>query len=125
MPLFLSSVWNFLKKYWWIFLLGGVFLYFRHQNSSLEDIIKVKTETYDKQIQVIQEIHKQEIEQRENLIKENQAKLEEIEKNYQEQTILLEQEKRKKIKVIVMNFQTNPEKVIKQVEKTYGLRFIK
>ena len=125
MPLFLSSVWNFLKKYWWIFLLGGVFLYFRHQNSSLEDIIKVKTETYDKQIQVIQEIHKQEIEQRENLIKEYQAKLEEIEKNYQEQTILLEQEKRKKIKVIVMNFQTNPEKVIKQVEKTYGLRFIK
>lgn len=122
---FLSSVWNFLKKYWWIFLLGGVFLYFRHQNSSLEDIIKVKTETYDKQIQVIQEIHKQEIEQRENLLKENKLKLEEIEKNYKDQTALLEAEKKKKIKIIVMNFQTNPEKVIKQMENTFGLRFVK
>lgn len=122
---FLSSAWNFLKKYWWIFLLGGVFLYFRHQNSSLEDIIKVKTETYDKQIQVIQEIHKQEIEQRENLLKENKLKLEEIEKNYKDQTALLEAEKKKKIKIIVMNFQTNPEKVIKQMENTFGLRFVK
>lgn len=119
-----SVVIEFFKKYWWVAIIVAVFVYSEMRIYNMKSILEATIKSNEAQISKITEIHSQEIVQRDKAIKESQEKLQEIEKDYAEQTRILEETKRQRIKTIVKYYTENPKTLADKIVERYGFVYV-
>ena len=104
--LILHRVWNWLKKHWKYIVIpiALIVLIFAAKNcydnnsGALLNILDKRQEVHEKEIKELNKIHAEELDARDEAIKEFQQKLEDINKNYQSDIKKLNQKKEKEIK---------------------------
>jgi len=108
---------EFCKKYWWGFL---VFSGLKMHN--MQKILDATLESSNAQIVTLQKNHEEELKGRDELIKKHKEELKDIETRYDQQSAQLQQERAKKIKVIV-KYYDNPEKLATKITEIYGFKY--
>lgn len=128
MMIFLKTAWVYVKKYWQYALLIGlaIFAYF---------FFKKKTFDFAEQLQIIQDLHEEELRkitvarEEERLLRiENEEKLKDslanITHQYEKAKQDLDEKKLKEIEEIVKKYSNNPEALAKKLSEAAGFTII-
>jgi len=126
---FLKKVWVFVKEYWYMpfVLVTLLFLTLRNKTDkadSLVEALNVSKDSYKKQVDVIEKIHKEEIVVKEKNLKRYTNIVEKIEKEYRLEDERLESSKRKRIKKLVEEYHDDPESLASLLEVMYGIKYV-
>jgi len=97
---------------------------FKRKQSNSEIIQRVKDD-YQKEINVINEARTTEIAAKEEALKKHRDRLEEIEKEYQEKFAELGSKKKKKIEVLLKNYDKDPEEITRKISELTGFKVFK
>jgi len=123
-----AKILAFIKKYWQYFVAliyaFGVWIYFGSKSGRTEDLLRVKQDSYDKQINIINNAYKEEIEERDAIIKKYKNVLDAIEKDYAEKKKDLEANKMEEIKELVEENINNPGNLAKLISERYGITYV-
>ena len=125
---FFKKAWCFIKKYWKyllaIFCGMGVLLYFRGAPQKAKDILDNAKDSFDKQIDVINKAHTEEINKRNEITKKYNETIEMIEENYSENKKELSNQKKKRVKEILNKHHNNPGSLAFLLSKEFGIKYI-
>ena len=120
-----KKVWNWLKHFWYVPILFLVLIFTLlfgwKRNQALIDIINLSTESYKKQLDVINETHKKEISKREELIVEYQQQISKFEEEYKFKLGDLEEGKQKEVEELVKVHKQNPSTLADEMKKLFDL----
>ena len=120
----LAKIFDFSKKYWWLYVILAIFVYSQLRISNIGKILDSTVESNEKQIITLKEGYDQEIKKREDAIKEYKEKISSLENEYSKQKEELEKERNKKIKIII-KYYDNPEKLSSKIIEEYGFTYEK
>ena len=122
---FLKKALAWCKKYWQI-LLGAaipVVIYLLSRNSDhLSEVLDRVREDHEKEIDIINKSHDQELKDREDAVRRYQESLAEIEKQHAEAQVELDEKKRKRIQKIIKDNAGNPEEITKKISELTGIK---
>ena len=123
----LKKTWTWLKHNWYvpavvIYTLVLWFL-FRNKTKALE-VLEIRSKSYESQIKTIEEAHKKEIEARDQILKNYDNVLTQLEKEYEEKNMKLDTKKKKEIKKIVKEFNDRPDDLAKILAERYGIDYV-
>ena len=123
----LKKTWTWLKHNWYV---PAVIVYtlvlwflFRNKTKAL-DVLEIRSKSYENQIKTIEEAHKKEIEARDQILKNYDNVLTQLEKDYEEKNMKLDIKKKKEIKKIVKQFNDRPDDLAKILAERYGLNYV-
>ena len=123
----LKKVWVWLKHNWYV---PAVIVYtlvlwflFRDKTKALE-VLEVRSKSYEGQIKTIEETHKKEIEARDQILKNYDNVLSQLEKDYEEKNMKLDKKKKQEIKKIVKEFNDRPDDLAKTLAEKFGLDYV-
>tara|TARA_Y100000034_G_C6553631_1_gene239282 strand:- start:84 stop:506 length:423 start_codon:yes stop_codon:yes gene_type:complete len=123
-----AKIFAFIKKYWQYFVAlvyaFGVWIYFGSKSERTKDLLRIKQDSYDKQIEIINSTYKEEIEKRDAIIEKYKNVLEAIEKDYTEKKKELEANKMEEIKELVEDNIDNPGNLAKLISERYGITYV-
>jgi len=124
---FLKKSWVWLKCNWYvpaviIYTLALWFL-FRNKTKAL-DVLETRVKSYEDQIRVIDEAHEKEIAKRDQILKNYNKVLEELEKDYEKKNIVLSKKKKEEVKRIVKEYNDRPDDLAKVLAEEYGLEYV-
>ena len=123
----LKKIWVWLKHNWYVpavvIYTLILWIFFRRKDKAF-NVLKIRSKSYEKQINAINEIHKEEIEKRDAIIEKYKNVLEAIEKDYTEKKKELEANKMKEIKELVEENIDNPGNLAKLISERYGITYI-
>ncbi len=125
--LFLKKAWAWLKRYWFapfIVVYTLVLWFVFDKKNAAYEILKVRNENYEKEISILNESHRKEIEKRDKILQEYTSIVDEIEKKYREDSRTLTDKKKKEIKKIVESNINNPEEIAKRIGEEYGFLYV-
>ena len=125
--LFLKKAWAWLKRYWFapfIVVYTLVLWFVFDKKNAAYEILKVRNENYEKEISILNESHRKEIEKRDKILQEYTSIVDEIEKKYREDSRTLTDKKKKEIKKIVESNINNPEEIAKRISEEYGFLYV-
>lgn len=127
--LILRKVWLYIKKHWWIpLIVVGILLLLlltrRNSADALIGIIKQQRDSYNKERDVIDKVHVEEIKKRDRALKIYKATMDAIEHKYEEQNKQLDKRKRKEIEKLVNENSDNPEELTKRLSEATGFRVV-
>ena len=111
------SVLTFLKKYWFIGLLAGGLVYHFIQMNKMEELMNIANESHTTQITALKEFHAKELKGREEIIKEHEKRVAEIDKKYKMAKWALAKERKTRIDQIQKE---SPDQIAKRIEDAYG-----
>jgi hypothetical protein len=112
------------KKFYWVLIVIGVFIYCQVRIYNLEKIIDITVKSNQEQIDILNKNHDEEMKKKNALIEAHQKELEGLEQEFKIKSNELALERAKKIKVIVRYFE-NPEKLAGKIIELYGLNYVK
>ena len=122
-----TSVLQFAKKNWKEILIVICLLLvigkMRYDYSQLESAYITTQESLQNQIAGLQEIHKKELEKREEALQEYEEQLADIEDRYEMDKEELEKLKNKKQKEFVKDFVDDPRALIEEIESIFGFDY--
>ena len=123
----LKKTWVWLKHNWYV---PAVIVYtlvlwflFRDKTKALE-VLQIRSKSYEGQIKTIEETHKKEIEARDQILKNYDNVLTQLEKEYEEKNMKLDTKKKKEIKKIVKEFNDRPDDLAKILAERYGIDYV-
>ena len=123
----LKKTWVWLKHNWYV---PAVIVYtlvlwflFRDKTKALE-VLQIRSKSYEGQIKTIEETHKKEIEARDQILKNYDNVLSQLEKDYEEKNMKLNTKKKKEIKKIVKEFNDRPDELAKILAERYGIEYV-
>lgn len=96
----------------------------RYDYNQLESAYITTQESLQNQIAGLQEIHKKELEKREQALREYEEQLADIEERYEMDKEKLEKLKDKKQKEFVKDFVDDPRTLIEEIESIFGFDYV-
>ena len=96
----------------------------RYDYGQLESAYITTQESLQNQIAGLQEIHKKELEKREEALREYEEQLADIEERYEMDKEKLEELKSKKQKEFVKDFVDDPRSLIEEIETIFGFDYV-
>lgn len=82
------------------------------------------TESYQQQIEALEELHKKELEARKRAQEEYEKQLEEITEKYEQALSDLKRSKEDDIKGFVRDFEVQPMVLAEEIEKQFGFKYV-
>ena len=123
----LKKTWVWLKHNWYV---PAVIVYtlvlwflFRDKTKALE-VLQIRSKSYEGQIKTIEETHKKEIEARDQILKNYDNVLSQLEKDYEEKNMKLDKKKKQEIKKIVKEFNDRPDDLAITLAEKFGLDYV-
>ena len=123
----LKKTWAWLKHNWYV---PAVIIYtlvlwflFRNKTKAL-DVLEIRSKSYEDQIKTIEDVHRKEIEARDQILKNYDNVLTQLEKDYEEKNMKLDTKKKKEIKKIVKEFNDRPDDLAKILAERYGIDYV-
>ena len=123
----LKKTWVWLKHNWYV---PAVIVYtlvlwflFRDKTKALE-VLQIRSKSYEGQIKTIEETHKKEIVARDQILKNYDNVLSQLEKDYEEKNMKLDKKKKQEIKKIVKEFNDRPDDLAKTLAEKFGLDYV-
>jgi hypothetical protein len=109
----------------WKQILFGILLVvlavkFRYDYHQLEKAYETSQQSLEEQIAGLKDIHKRELDRRDEALKNYREALVELEKSYMDSQVKLERERRAYKGERVKDFKTNPEALSKDIEEAFG-----
>ena len=96
----------------------------RYDYGQLESAYITTQESLQNQIEGLQEIHKRELERREEALREYEEQLADIEERYEMDKEELEKLKNKKQKEFIKDFVDDPRALIEEIESMFGFDYV-
>ena len=96
---------------------------FKNKAGALK-VLEIRSKSYESQIKTIEEAHKKEIEARDQILKNYDNVLTQLEKDYEEKNMKLDTKKKKEIKKIVKEFNDRPDDLAKILAERYGIDYV-
>lgn len=130
MLLGLRKAWSFLKNYWYIPVVIAAIVVLAIMTAgkgvpkSLLEAFRKARETHAKEVDVINEAHREEIEKREAALAAYHKHMEAIEKQYAEANEELDAKKRKEIEKLVKANADDPTELTKRVADVTGFDIV-
>lgn len=127
---FLKKAWVWTKAHWWapvLFLLMvvGLLLFALTRNSAflaaVIDAYEGSRESYKKEIEILNETHKKEAEEKSKALEEYNKNLKVLEEEYASRNETLDSEKKKELKKLVEESYNDPDMLARELAKLYGL----
>ena len=123
----LKKVWVWLKHNWHVPIIVVytivLWIILRDKSKAFE-ILKIRSNSYKKQIKAIEDIHKEEIDKRDEILKKYNRILATLEEDYENKSILLDSKKKEEIKELVENYNEKPDELAKLLAERYGLEYV-
>ena len=121
---FSKKVWSLCKKYWQL-LLGAaipIVIWLLTRNSdSLKEVLANTNNRYKREIDIIEDAHQREIESRAASVTRYQLAISQIEKEYENRSEELSNQKLKAVKAILKENSNNPEDITKKISELTGI----
>ncbi len=126
--LMLSKVWIFTKNYWYIPFVLIVFstaaIMFRSNNEKMIQMLKNSIQNYEKEINILKESHKKEMEMRDELLDQYNDIIGELEKQYQDKQEELDDKKKEEVKELVKKYENDNETLAKELSEKFGVNYV-
>ena len=124
--LFLKKAWAWLKTHWYfpILLVLLIVTYFsgRARVDKVLKMFEASKESYEKQIDVINKSHEQELKKQEELYNAYVNTMKKLEKNHKENLNSLDEEKKKKLDEMVKKYKGSPEELANELSEMFGVK---
>jgi len=124
---FLKKSWTWLKHNWKapavVLYTIVLWLLFR-QKDKAHEVLKIRSESYRKQIDAINEIHEEEIKKKDKILEKYGNILKQLEEQYKVDSLELDREKKKEIKKLVENYNEKPDELARLLAEKYGLDYV-
>ena len=123
----LKKTWTWLKHNWYVpaVVVYTLVLWFLFKNKAgALKVLEIRSKSYESQIKTIEEAHKKEIEARDQILKNYDNVLTQLEKDYEEKNMKLDTKKKKEIKKIVKEFNDRPDDLAKILAERYGIDYV-
>jgi len=121
-----SLLW--LKTYWYfpvvVIYTLVLWLVFRKDGSAAIGALEIRSDSYKKQIDVINKVHEAETKEKEQLNKVFNETIEKVEVELKKNNEALDRNKKKRVKEIVENHSDNPEELAKLVKESFGFEIV-
>jgi hypothetical protein len=126
--LFVKKSWLWLKTYWYfpiaIIYTFIVWFVFRKDGTSAIGVLEIKSDSYKKQIDVINKAHEAETKKKEELNKVFNETIEKVEVELKKNNEVLDKNKKKRIKEIVENHSDDPKVLAGLVKEAFGFEIV-
>jgi hypothetical protein len=120
--------WLWLKTYWYfpvvVIYTLVLWLVFRKDGAAALGVLEIKSDSYKKQIDVLNRVHEQEKKEKENLNKVFNETIEKIEVELKKKNETLDKDKKKRVKEIVEKHSNEPEELAKLVKESFGFEIV-
>ena len=123
----LKKTWTWLRHNWYVpaVIIYTLVLWFLFKNKAgALKVLEIRSKSYESQIKTIEEAHKKEIEARDQILKNYDNVLTQLEKDYEEKNMKLDTKKKKEIKKIVKEFNDRPDDLAKILAERYGINYV-
>ena len=123
----LKKTWTWLRHNWYVpaVVIYTLVLWFLFKNKAgALKVLEIRSKSYESQIKTIEEAHKKEIEARDQILKNYDNVLTQLEKEYEEKNMKLDTKKKKEIKKIVKEFNDRPDDLAKILAERYGINYV-
>ena len=123
----LKKTWTWLRHNWYVpaVIVYTLVLWFLFKNKAgALKVLEIRSKSYESQIKTIEEAHKKEIEARDQILKNYDSVLTQLEKDYEEKNMKLDTKKKKEIKKIVKEFNDRPDDLAKILAERYGIDYV-
>ena len=123
----LKKAWTWLRHNWYVpaVIIYTLVLWFLFKNKAgALKVLEIRSKSYESQIKTIEEAHKKEIEARDQILKNYDNVLTQLEKEYEEKNMKLDTKKKKEIKKIVKEFNDRPDDLAKILAERYGIDYV-
>ena len=123
----LKKTWTWLRHNWYVpaVIIYTLVLWFLFKNKAgALKVLEIRSKSYESQIKTIEEAHKKEIEARDQILKNYDNILTQLEKDYEEKNMKLNTKKKKEIKKIVKEFNDRPDDLAKILAERYGIDYV-
>jgi hypothetical protein len=126
--LFIKKTWLWLKTYWYfpvvLVYTFVLWFFFRKNASAAIGVLEIRSDSYKKQIDVINETHVAEIKKKEELNKVFNETIEKVEVELRKNNETLGRNKKKRIKEIVENHSDDPKELAELVKGAFGFEIV-
>ena len=120
--------WAWLKTYWYfpVVLIYTYVLWvvFRKDAAAAIGVLEIRSDSYKKQIDVINESHEAEIKEKEELNKVFNETIEKVEVELEKKNEILDKKKKKRIKEIVEKHSGEPKVLAHLVKEAFGFEIV-
>ena len=123
----LKKTWVWLKHNWYVpaVLVYTIVLWiFFRRKDKAHDVLKVRSESYEAQIEAINKSHAEEIEKRDEILKQYDETIKRIEKEYETKNEELDNKKKKAVKEIVEKHYNDPDTLARMLSDKFGFDYL-
>jgi ABC-type transporter lipoprotein component MlaA len=124
---FIKKAWVWTKKYWYLPALAVytlvLWIFFRDKAQKAIEVYLSSRQSYEDQIDAINQAHKEEIDKRDKILEEYSKVLEAIEDEYVLNKKILDEKKKKEVKELVKKHLDDPKELAKLISKEYGFEY--
>jgi len=125
---FIEKAFLWLKTYWYypvvVIYTLILWLVFRKDGSTAIGALEIRSDSYKKQIDVINKTRDAEIKEKEEINKVINETIEKVEIELKKKNETLDKNKKKRVKEIVENHSDNPEELAKLVKESFGFEIV-
>ena len=119
------KAWTFIKEYWQIFVgivyTIGVWIYFKAQTDKVKEVLEVKEDSHQKEIDALNGSHAEEIALRDGALAKYHEIIAKIEKEYENKKEELSDKKRAEVKKLVAENSEDPSNLSKLLSERFGI----
>jgi len=120
---FLKKTWVWLRHNWYVpaVLVYTIVLWVLFsKRDRAREVLEVRANSYQEQIDTINKLHKEEVEKRNEIIAEYEKIVERLEKEYKEKEEKLSSEKKKEVKELAEKYYNKPDELAKILADKFG-----
>jgi|TARA_A100001201_G_scaffold16361_1_gene19422 flagellar biosynthesis/type III secretory pathway M-ring protein FliF/YscJ len=125
--LYSKKIWVWCKHHWKILALAlwtlVVFLIARKNVRAYKKVLDTTIENYKKEVEVLENSHKEEIRKRDEAIKRHNDDIKKLEEKYAGDKEELDVEKRSRYLELVKMYKSDPESINKILEEEFGFKY--
>ena len=125
--LYSKKIWVWCKHHWKILALAlwtlVVFLIARKNVRAYKKVLDTTIENYKKEVEVLENSHKEEIRKRDEAIKKHNDDIKKLEEKYAGDKEELDIKKRSRYLELVKMYDTDPESINKILEEEFGFKY--
>ena len=125
--LYSKKIWVWCKHHWKILALAlwtlVVFLIARKNVRAYKKVLDTTIENYKKEVEVLENSHKEEIRKRDEAIKKHNDDIKKLEEKYAGDKEELDVEKRSRYLELVKMYNSDPESINKILEEEFGFKY--
>ena len=126
--LLVKKSWLWLKTYWYfpavLLYTLALWVFFKKDNAAAIGVLEIRSDSYKKQIEVINESHEAETKKKEELNKVFAETIEKVEVELEKNNEVLDRNKKKRIKEIVDKHSDDPKVLAHLVKESFGFEIV-